>query len=110
MGTLALTKAPDGFYVAGNRRNRLFDVAFSGSYSTGGEVITPVQVGLRKIEEVIAPPTLDGAAGGLVPRWNTTTGKLQFFTSNGASPAVLLEKTAAAYAASTAGRFRFVGQ
>lgn len=40
--------------VVGNQRMNLVDVTFDNSYPTGGEVITPNQLGLTGIDAVIA--------------------------------------------------------
>lgn len=111
MGTVALAKAPDGYNHRGNRKVHTFDVTLTGSYVTGGETVTARSVGMWNIETVEGViGDAASAVGALIPRWNTATNKLQFYTSNGASPASLQEKTVAAYNTATTGRLEFVGR
>lgn len=92
-------------------------VTFSGSYSTAGEVgpssaTWESTLGLDRIFTVMGhvgeggpPPTTL-----LVAYWNPVTSKLQLFTSNGAGPNALAEKTAAAYGTAPTGQLTFIGR
>jgi hypothetical protein len=91
-------------------------VTFTGSYATAGEVPTgstwEAVLGMDRISGVYGyvgeggpPPTLL-----LVAYWNPVTDKLQLFTSNGAGPASLAEKTAAAYGTAPTGQLTFLGR
>lgn len=90
-------------------------VVFSGSYSTAGELASPsweAALGLDRIFSMSGslgeggpPPTLL-----LVAFWNPVNFKVQFFTSNGAGPASLAEKTAATYGTAPTGNFTFIGK
>lgn len=94
----------------GHYKRRIRDLTFTGSYAVGGETITPRDVGLRQINDVLGIVTEGAGATTALPlRWNRTTGKLQLYTSNGVAPASLAEKTAVAYAASTIGQLHFFG-
>lgn len=90
-------------------KERIWDVAFSGSYAAGGEAVTAASVGLHQIVRVQGVVTeAAGATSGLPVLWNAGTSKLQLYESAAAgSPAG--EKGAEAYAATTAGRLTFVG-
>jgi hypothetical protein len=90
-------------------------LTFTGSYATGGEVPTSSSweavLGLNRIfcttghvAEGGPPPTLL-----LVAQWNPVTSKLQLFTSAGAAPASLAEKTAATYGTAPTGQIAFWG-
>jgi hypothetical protein len=90
-------------------------ITFTGSYVTAGEVPTSSSweavLGLGRIFAAFGnvgeggpPPTLL-----LTAQWNPVTSKLQLFTSNGAGPASLAEKTAAAYGTAPTGQIAFVG-
>jgi hypothetical protein len=50
---VAATAVAGASTVFGNKRVRVYDLAFSGSYSTGGESVTAEDVGLKKIEQAI---------------------------------------------------------
>jgi hypothetical protein len=52
---IAISKVTGGAYTAGNKRHRVFDVTISGTYTANGETVTNTQVGLEKIEQVVAP-------------------------------------------------------
>ena len=91
-------------------------VTFSGSYSTAGEVPTgsswEAQLGMDRIFHAIGhvgeggpPPTTFAPVF-----WNPVTAKLQVGTSNGAGPALLAEKTAAAWGTAPTGQILFVGR
>lgn len=91
-------------------------VAFTGSYATAGEVPASSswekELGLDRIWTVSGhvgeggpPPTLL-----LVAFWNPVNFKLQLFTSAGAAPASLAEKTAAVYGTAPTGQLTFVGR
>lgn len=90
-------------------------VVFSGSYSTAGELASPsweAALGLDRIFSVIGnvgeggpPPTLL-----LVAYWNPVNFKVQLFTSAGAAPASLAEKTAATYGTAPTGQLTFIGR
>ena len=117
--------AASGVQIQGRSRvgdpagtNLTFVVAtltFTGSYATAGEVPTSSSweavLGLNRIFMAFGnvgeggpPPTLLLAA-----QWNPVTSKLQLFTSAGAAPASLAEKTAAAYGTAPTGQIVFVG-
>lgn len=90
-------------------------VTFTGSYATGGETTSTSTwediLGLRRIQAVIGhvgeggpPPTTFSPVF-----WNPVTNKLQVGTSNGAAPALLAEKTAAAWGTAPTGQLLFIG-
>jgi hypothetical protein len=110
---LAITRATGGDYVAGNKRTHVRNVALSGSYSTGGETITPTAVGLKRIEQVF----LHGSAaetdltGGWITRVDYQTNgsvKLVLFEA-AAAGGVFTQKPAEAYESAASLRVTFVG-
>lgn len=69
----------------GSRRAHVVTITGDTSYPTGGYSIPPSQVGMHRVENVIAAPTR--AAAGTSIRdvtytSTTTTGNLQFFLEN----------------------------
>jgi hypothetical protein len=75
--------------VWGRHRVVIKDITGDAAYPTGGYAITGPQTGNRQILTMI-PAGGVTAALGLIPYWNTTTNKLQFFypTETGTSPNV----------------------
>lgn len=106
---VTVAKVPDAWQVVGKLRHNMVDLTFSGSYSVGGETITPRQVGLTRILNVTGTVTGDTGAVAYQVAYDRTNNKIQLYTSNGASPARLKEMTASAYDAVTVGRLTFVG-
>ena len=47
---MTITNLKQGMGVAGNKRRNIGTGTFSASYVTGGEVITPALVGLKRID------------------------------------------------------------
>lgn len=60
--------------VSGNRRSNIVDVTFDSSYPTGGEALTPAQLGLISVDTVLA----DGKLGYTFP-YDRTNQKLLAF-------------------------------
>lgn len=100
--------------VQGNKRVRVYDLAFSGTYPTGGESVTAASVGLQKIEQV----QLSGNVGESdeTGAWVTKVS----FASSGASVlislfegstagTVLTQKPAEAYESASEVRATFIG-
>lgn len=99
--------------VWGNKRVRVYDVTFDSSYPTGGESLTPADVGLKKIEQVIPQgPAADsdgtGGANSVDVRYDYSTQKLQAFEGGGAG-AVNPEKGNTESLANYLVRITFVG-
>ena len=65
--------------VSGSKRTATFDVAFDASYPTGGEALTPGQVGLQVIESAVIEPK-----GGYLFEWDHTAKKVKVFSGGGA--------------------------
>lgn len=91
-------------------------VTFSGSYATAGEVTAvgtwESNLGMDRIFLAVGhvgeggpPPTTFAPVF-----WNPVTNKLQVGTSNGAGPALLAEKTAAAWGTAPTGQILFIGR
>jgi hypothetical protein len=59
---LTLTPVSGGNYAEANKRVRVFDITFDSSYVTGGEPLTPANVGLKKIEQAIPHGLARGGA------------------------------------------------
>jgi hypothetical protein len=94
-----------------NHRGRLVQIAFAATdYPTGGYAITPANIGLNEIYGAI-PVGINNAVitTGVYWQWNTTTGKVQAFGSNGAAPAFLAEIANAADVSAQKVRFWFIG-
>jgi hypothetical protein len=104
-----ISKPSGGDFNIGNKRVRVRDVTFTGSYAAGGESITPSNVGLKNVLTVLGIVTeAAGATSGIPLRWDPTNNKIQLYES-AAAGAPLAEKGAEAYAAATAGRLTFIG-
>jgi hypothetical protein len=94
--TVSQIKSAGGDF--GTVRSRFVTCTFDGTtnvYTTGGFSLTPQSCGLVKIVGVI-PIGFQLAAGtartsSWLPQYDTATGKLQLFGSNGAAPAALAE-------------------
>lgn len=69
--------AVSGEDVWGRHRVRLITVTGDNSYPAGGYAISGQQVGIRSIAGMVQAGG-NTAALGIIPFWNTTTGKLQF--------------------------------
>lgn len=79
--SVAGVAGPGGVPAPGGAiRRAFFTVTPDTSYPTGGYALTPAQFGLVSIIAVDANPS-QGAGHPVV--YNTTTGKLQWFTSGG---------------------------
>lgn len=65
--------------VIGNKRTTTFELAFDASYPTGGEALTPGQVGLQVIESAVFEPK-----GGYLFEWDYTNQKIKVFSGGGA--------------------------
>lgn len=51
---IALNRTTGADYTVSNKRHKVRTLVFSSNYATGGEAITPANVGLKKIEQVIS--------------------------------------------------------
>ncbi len=69
--SVTLTPVAGASTVMGNKRIRVYDLAFGGTYATGGETVTASSLGLRKIHWVtpMNPITIGTtlANGGTLP-------------------------------------------
>ena len=65
---MAIAVAPltAGKFNIGNKKVRMADVTFTGSYATGGEAITPGSVGMKRIMNVLGNVT---EAAGQTTNW-----------------------------------------
>lgn len=99
-----------GRFNIGNKKVRMADVTFSGSYATGGETITPSSVGMRRIMNVVGSVTeAAGQTTAWAPHWDAANTKLKLFGAT-AGATGLTEHAAAAYAAATVGHLVFIGE
>lgn len=86
---LTITIPVDGAdTVWGNKRVKVREIEFDSSYPTGGESLTPADVGLTVIEQVLPhgpASNSDGTEGtlGVPVRYDHSTQKLQAFESAG---------------------------
>jgi hypothetical protein len=110
---MAITVAPltAGKFNIGNKKVRMADVTFTGSYATGGEAITPASVGMKRIMNI--PGGLVTEAAGQTtawsPHWDVVNGKLKLFGA-AVGTTGMTEHAAAAYAAATVGHLVFIGE
>lgn len=114
LGTISkITPNPDS--TAGNFKVRVRDVQLTSgaNYTAGGETITPSQVGLRRIFQVVTDAGGKNAAGAnVVPvRYDYAANKLQAYRYDGASVGkAFLEEVAAGVDLSTfTARLTFFG-
>lgn len=108
--TVAIAPLTAGRYVIGNKKIRMVDITFTGSYATGGEAITAASLGMKRIMNVTGSVTeASGQTTAWLPHWDATNSKLKMFgAAVGATGAT--EHAAAAYAASTVGHLIFWGE
>lgn len=94
--------SPNADRVEGNKRVKVRDVTFDSSYATGGESLTPADVGLKKIETVRGLVAKNAAGTSALPLvYDYTNQKLQIYRYDGASAGkASLEEAAAAFDAS----------
>lgn len=66
----------------------LADVTMDSAYLTGGELVTPANFGLSRIDHLIceAPPV-----GGVVATYVPSTGGIKMWNSSTGAPALLVE-------------------
>lgn len=85
---MALTITIDRKERMGKRYYRSGTIAFDASYPTGGESLTPADLGLRVIDLLLAAP-----AGGLMFEYDHTNSKLKaiYPTGGSAAPAALAD-------------------
>jgi len=69
---VALAKVTDADCTFGNKRMKVRDVTFSGSYATGGETINASDVGLRRIDQCYS----QGFAAGSTPTSGNPVGTI----------------------------------
>lgn len=110
---VAITRVTGADSTFGNKRLKVRDLTFSGNYATGGESVTPANVGLKVIDQVLGSNV--AAAADLVTAnpvfYNHATSKFVFYEDNAvAAAASLTEKNnAEAYATGTKMRVTFLG-
>lgn len=91
---LSVSLAGDWLESTGSRRAVSGKITFDAAYATGGEALTPANIGLGVIDRI----EFNQAIGGLVFRYDYAAQKLMaFYPSGGASaPAALADPIAAA--------------
>lgn len=98
--------------VMGASRRHVRTVTITATPGAGGDTITPAQVGLKRIDEVIAHGAFIATGGGasaVVPSWNYATGKLQFYEGGAAVDTPLDEADGTPSLANFTGRLTFIG-
>lgn len=67
----------------GGKRMNVVDITFDSSYPTGGEAVTPNQLGLNTIDRVLPFPgyAASNPAGAVVPVWDQANKKILIFQS-----------------------------
>ena len=91
--TYALSKITG--YTNGNKKVRVYDVTVSGTYTTGGDALTPAALGFRKVEEF---KVHNGATDGTVQYpvdYVYSSNKVKLFESGGAAGTAAAEKGSA---------------
>lgn len=107
--TITLTRVPDGEDVLGShQRLRIYDLTPSNAYPTGGYTLDPARVGLGTVRAVFTGSS-NTAAVGVVPWYNSQTGKLEMLWSAG-SAAALAEITANTDQSTYSYRLWFLGE
>jgi len=108
--TVTTTDGSAGKFVWGNKKIRIVDVTFSGSYATGGETLTATDFGMKRIMQVVGSVTeAAGQTTAWVPHWDLANNKLKLFgAAVGATGAT--EHAAAAYATATVGHLVLIGR
>lgn len=90
--TVAIQDPPIFSEFGGQKGFKRARVTFDASYPTGGLAITAANVGLSTIDTMqITVTTPSAATTSDQVVWNSATGKLMVFASNGAAPAQLVE-------------------
>lgn len=74
------------------RRMHVYNIAFDDAYPTGGEAVTPGDVGLTRIDDAIISPE-----GGFTFEWDTTNSKILAYwvdtSTDGAAMAEVVDTT-----------------
>lgn len=75
-----------------DRRLHLYSCVFDSSYASGGEAVAPNDIGMDRIDTIVALPGLQGS----VVTWDSTALKLRAFSApaQSTSIALLAESTA----------------
>ncbi len=104
--------------VFGNKRIKVYDLNFSGSYATGGETVTASSVGLRKIDfvnvqghvaEGSTPTTGNNVAVAISATGTSAAVRLYELGGGGLAGDPLQEKGAEAYITGQTCRAQFIG-
>lgn len=113
---MAIAVAPltAGKFDVGNKKVRMMNVTFTGSYVTGGETIAASAVGMKRIMNVLGLVTeAAGETTAWAPHWAPGTtnenGKVKLF-GLAAGATGLTEHGAIAYAAVSVGHLVFIGE
>jgi hypothetical protein len=102
---LSIAKVAGADHVEGNKKVKVRTITFDNSYPTGGESLTPNDVGLKTIDTVqggVAPATSGGATARTVA-YDHTNQKLLVYTTASAEAANASDQSAFSI------RLRFVG-
>jgi hypothetical protein len=107
---LTLSAVSGAHHVVGNKRARVYDVTFDSTYPDNGEALTPTNVGLRKIEQLIphGPFRNSDGSDALLVSWDRTNQKLLAYVGTGTAQNRLPENTTADISAYS-GRVTFIG-
>lgn len=90
--TVAIQDPPVFSEFTGQKGFRRARVTFDASYPTGGLAITAANVGLTSLDTMqVTVTTPSAATTSDEVMWNSATGKMMVFASNGAAPAQLVE-------------------
>jgi hypothetical protein len=88
--------------VFGERRVVIASLAFSDNYATGGLPLTAAQLGLTRLDYISIDPmgAADAGTSGVIPHYDYSSSKMQFFEAAGSGLALLEKTDAEAFPAS----------
>ena len=99
----------EGKTTWGNKKVRIVDITFTGTYPTGGETLVPKDFGMRKIHYITGVATeAAGQTTAWLPYWDKANSKVKLF-GLAAGATGFTEHGNIAYAASSIGHFQLVG-
>lgn len=95
----------------GNKKVRVYDLAFSGNYATGGESLPASKFKLKKLEQIFFhghPAAADEATANSV-HYDYTASKVVFYEGSSAGTALSEKTNAEAYPTGTKVRVTAIG-
>lgn len=93
---MAITISANPPDLVGKQRQVTGAITFDASYPTGGEALTPAQLGLTTLTDLRVQPGLGASTTAYVPVWNRSTSApivLAFLSENSGSDGPLIQVT-----------------